>query len=549
VVVASPPKPRRKAALSPPISYGPSWQRDRRGFVLPQYTLGWEILGWCAKYLLIPDGPMAGEPWKFTDEQTRLLLWWYAVDREGRFAYRRGTLRRMKGWGKDPFTAVLCAVEFIGPCRFKRFEGSEPIGVRHGAGWVQVAAVALEQTRTTMTLFPGLFSRRAIDEFKIDVGKEIIYGMGGRSRIEALTTSSRAQEGPRPTFAFLNETHHWLLANEGHSMRQTIMRNLAKTGGRALAGTNAHNPGEGSVAEADWDAYQQVIAGTTRATGILYDSLEAPPDVVMSDPESLRAGLVGARGDSLWLDVDRLMEEIYDPETPASVSRRYYLNQITAAEDAWLSADEWDACADPEHVVPDGAIITLGFDGSKTGDHTALVGCEVETGHLFTVAVWDPANEPDGEINRLKVDAAVAGAFKRYDVVGFYADRSPWESYVDKWAEQYGDQLCAKVSVKQPVEWNSASGKATTEAQQSFKAAILDHDSTHEGSATARYYVLNGRAFTGTHGVYVGKENRNSARKIDWLDAAILARQSRQDYIALPDNKKRQQKSIGVMFV
>lgn len=66
----------------------------------PTRTLGWEVLDWQLDYLLQPDGDNAGQPWTLTPEQVRFVLWWYAMDERGRFVYRRGVLRRMKGWGK-----------------------------------------------------------------------------------------------------------------------------------------------------------------------------------------------------------------------------------------------------------------------------------------------------------------------------------------------------------------------------------------------------------------------------------------------------------------
>jgi hypothetical protein len=62
-------------------------------------TLGWNVLAWTAEYLQQPDGPNAGQPWLFTDEQARIVLRLYEIDDHGRFVYRRGVLRRMKGWG------------------------------------------------------------------------------------------------------------------------------------------------------------------------------------------------------------------------------------------------------------------------------------------------------------------------------------------------------------------------------------------------------------------------------------------------------------------
>jgi len=74
-------------------------------------TLGWGILDWSTKWILQPDGPDAGQPWRYTDEQAKMVLVWYEIDETGRFVYRRGVIRRMKGWGKDPMLAALSLVE------------------------------------------------------------------------------------------------------------------------------------------------------------------------------------------------------------------------------------------------------------------------------------------------------------------------------------------------------------------------------------------------------------------------------------------------------
>lgn len=83
-----------------PVVIGPTWRRGPDGkFVLPERTLGWDVLAWTAEYLRQPDGPDAGKPWRYTPEQARFILHWYAVDEYGRFVYRYGMLRRVKGWG------------------------------------------------------------------------------------------------------------------------------------------------------------------------------------------------------------------------------------------------------------------------------------------------------------------------------------------------------------------------------------------------------------------------------------------------------------------
>lgn len=83
-----------------PVCLGPTWQRDDDdNWILPERTLGWQVLQWTAEYLRQPDGPDAGKPWRYTDEQARFILWWFAVDDNGRWLHRNGMLRRVKGWG------------------------------------------------------------------------------------------------------------------------------------------------------------------------------------------------------------------------------------------------------------------------------------------------------------------------------------------------------------------------------------------------------------------------------------------------------------------
>src|SRR5690606_29602561 len=306
------------------------------------------------------------------------VLWWYAVDSSGRWLYRDGVLQRIKGWGKDPLVATLAATELVGPCRFDPsgrtvrdpWGNEHPAGVPHPEAWIQIAAVSKDQTRNTMTLLPGIWTKRAIEQYHIDLGKEIIYAFRGARRIEAVTSSPRALEGGRPTFVIRNETHHWLWSNEGHEMDAVIERNATKSAdgaSRALSITNAYMPGEDSVAERAREAYELIASGRSRATGLLYDSLEAPPNAPLTAEAALRV-IEMVRGDSHWLDVDRIVQAILDPRNPPSRSRRFWYNQIVAAEDAWVAPYQWDACEAKDRMVEPGERIVMFFDGSKSDD-------------------------------------------------------------------------------------------------------------------------------------------------------------------------------------
>lgn len=410
---------------------------------------------------------------------------------------------------------------------------------------MQTAAVSQDQTRNTMTLFPGLFTNEAIAEYGIDLGKEIIYADRGRRRIEAVTSSPRALEGGRASFTLMNETQHWITANEGHEMARVIRRNLGKSRdgqARALAITNAHQVGEDSVAERDWDGWQQIAEGLNRTDSYLYDSIEAPFDTVLADRESLKAGLTAARGDSVWLDIERLIEEIYDPGTPVGESRRFYLNQVVAAEDAWADPRWVDKNVSEDSLQANDRIVLFG-DGSKSGDDSGLVAIRLSDGFAQTLHHQHPT---EGQlVDRELYDAAVDRAFDKYKVIAFWFDPSHakaddqveddryWWPMADRWHQKYGQRLNKKFW---PVKSGSKAHSivfdmSTTASQQLFQPAALQATedleasaAPHHGGDALRRHMKNAKRREGRFGMTLGKESRTSQKKIDLAVCFVGAR-------------------------
>jgi phage terminase large subunit-like protein len=525
----------------------------------PEHTLGWGLLSWAAHYIRQPDGPNAGGDFRFTREQVRYLLWWYSVDERGRFAYQSGVLRRPKGWGKSPFLAALAIMELIGPCRFSHFDDNgQVVGKAESLPHVQIAAVAEEQTRNTMDMIQAMLNESpAIEDYALDVAYSRVFvksgGKGGQ--LKAITAASRSQEGKRPTFVVMDETHHWIENNGGHKLAEVIRRNLGKSRGgtaRSIEATNAHDPNEGSVAERSWMAALAIIENRVHdaSASILYDASEAPGDGTLSDETWLReTALPEAYGDSLaWLDIDRLITEIYDIRTPTEVSRRFYLNQIVASADAWLDAQDIDAACEPEKLA-DGEQIALGFDGSKTDDASALVACRISDGKIFTLAVWEkedrPADQERWEIDRDAVDGAVAYAHETYDVVAFFSDLHPFESYVDKWAEDYREDYVVKASAKHAVAFDMRARLYDfTKGAEGFADALAEGTMKLDAHPTMTRHLKNARSRMNRHGVGFGKESRESLRKVDAAAAAVLARLARAAAV-LAGIPRRRGKSTG----
>ena len=341
--------------MSAPVSAGVSTLPTG----LPERTLGYGVIEHATRWLVQPNGPLAGQPWTPVLSQARWLLWWYAVDEDGQWLFHHGARRLAKGSGKSPFAAVQCLEELVGPVRLKDFDPSAPggcVGKPVDMPLVQIAATAESQTANTMRMVRAMAQKRSavVQEYQIDVGKTIFYTPNGELQI--ITSSAAAAEGAEVTFAIEDETEHWTPTSGGNELAATMDRNLAKSNSRAIETANAWQPGDGSVAETTFEAWQAQEEGRTRGTSkILYDARMAPADTDMTDGESIDRALDFVYDDCFWVNKPTFKGRIWDLRTKPDDARRFYLNQPTAPEDAWVTPMQWEAMKRPPVLWGPGA--------------------------------------------------------------------------------------------------------------------------------------------------------------------------------------------------
>jgi hypothetical protein len=363
-----------------------------------------------------------------------------------------------------------------------------------------------------------------------------------------------------------HNTEHWKPSNGGPALAETIDRNLAKSNSRAMETSNAWEPGDGSVAEATFDAWVAQEERRTRSKSkILYDARVAPADTQLADEASLRAGIAAAYGDCWWVDQQTIMDRVLSLRTKPDTARRFYLNQPVASADAWVTQQEWALLSNPAQVIADGDEIVAFFDGSKTRDATALIGCHVETGHVFCIDVWEPepgpAHRPDPvPIPVGEVDAAVQAMFDRWDVRAFFADVREWESFTKvTWPERYADQLEIHAvpagKEPQPIAWDMRTHVYDfTMACELTLTEITEMPDgvpvfTHDGDSRVGRHMINCRRHPNRWGLSVAKESRDSPKKIDAAVCVIGARMVRRLLLAhraaQPARKPRSGKVYG----
>lgn len=159
--------------------------------------------------------------------------------------------------------------------------------------------------------------------------------------------------------------------------------------------------------------------------------------------------------------------------------------------------------------------ITIAFDGSASGDSTALIGCTMD-GHLFVVGLWEhPADDPRWRVPREDVDAAVAGAFQRYDVVELACDPWGWRSEIEAWSKRHGQ--------RRVIEWNTGAAQRMAPATDRLYQAVATSAVSHDGDPRMAAHIGNAVAKATPMGDLVSKDKKGSPRKIDAAVAAIVA--------------------------
>lgn len=541
-------------------------------------SLGWLLADYIEAFCVIPDRAVAGEPFKLSDEQLEHLVWQYRLRPDGTyhvdrpaapFVYVGSVLVRSQKWGKGPFSAARICCQARGPVLFAGWDAyGEPVGMPWATPHIQVAAVAEDQTDNIWRALQPMIEQGPLATEIPDTGIQRINLPGG-GIIEPVSSKGTTRLGARLTYVELDEPHLMTERNGGHLLADTMRRNVAGMGGRWSATGNAYDPGENSVEQ---------------------DDVERPqPDVYVDYPDSLpgswgnkverRRILRHAYRGAPWVDIDRIESECVRlaAKGQASQAERFYGNRVVAGSSAAFDvAKHWAplvAKPRPELVAklvvvrerdPDndqrerlvelevggepqpGRLITLGFDGARRQDTTALVGTDVLLGHQFVIETWarplELHEDDDWEVDETDVDVKVAHAFDTWNVWRLYGDPPYWETALDRWAGEYGDQRV--------IRWWTNRDKAMAMALKAWRgdwrAGVLSHDGNavlaeHLGNAVRRMTKIrdepDGEATEeSARGAapflwVVRKESPRSRRKIDALMAACLSWEARGDCI------------------
>ncbi len=452
--------------------------------------------------------------------------------REGKRRFQRVHLSLRKGTRKTELAAWIAAVE-LHPEAPVRFDGWR----RVGSAWVPVGRpvtdpyipmLAYTEDQSEELGFGALYRILSnsncawVNDF--DIGLQRIMRVAGDGKAVALANAPDQADGDRTTFQHKDEVHRWVLPRHKET-DQVTRANLLKrpiADPWELSTTTMYAPGEASVAEGTHDFAKRIEAGEVPNPRLFFFHRQASPKWDLSKRDERLAAIREASGIVAdWSDIEGIAAQWDDPDADLAYLERAWTNRPVQPTSKAFDAERWKQLVRKGHTVPQAALVTGGFDGSRYWDATALVGTEVETGYQWPVKVWARPDLPPGvkwEVPLSEVDAAMEAFFHDYDVWRLYADPSKWQSSLAGWAGAYGD--------KRILSWEPTRTIQQARALRAYSMAMTAGDVSHDGSPVLAAHIGNAykrhlpqRDEDGAPMWIIQKERPNSPHKIDAAQA------------------------------
>ena len=523
----------------------------------PWPTLGGQVCAWIEAHLTFGPGDLRGQPAKLDAEKRALIYRAYEVfprglERAGRRRFKRVALSLRKGSAKTELAAWLAAAELHprAPVRCVGWDKKgNPLGGPVNDPFIPIVAYTEEQSEELCygALKTILEHSKVARDF--DIGMERIMRVRGDGKALAVSTAPGPRDGARTTFQVFDETHRFVLPRL-RKAHQTMLANMPKrkaSDAWSLETTTAPAPGENSVAEQTMHYAQAVHEGRVRDSRLFFFHRQADDGHKLDTPEDIRAAVLEASGPvGVWSDVDAIVEQWNDPSADKTFLERVWLNRMVRASERAFDVARWAELARPDHVVPAGALITAGFDGSRTNDSTGIVCTEVETGYMWLEKGWEkPEGVEEWEVPQAEVEAAMEDLFDRFDVWRLYADPPYWEMVTASWAGRFGDAVWLDVggeTMKGPRVglFPTNRHRKMADATRSFANAMADGSLTHNGDqafarhiANAHRKELSQKDDDGAPLWVITKDRPGSPLKIDFAVAAILSWEARRAALEL----------------
>lgn len=519
----------------------------------PPKSLGFLLASWISAHCVVPAGWQLNNPFRLTGWQLKNAVEFYTVKDNiefnqsrpamgSAFKWRRGQIVGGQKLGKSPFGAAVVCFEAVGPCIFcgwaeggERYRCSdwgcscgfeyeyrpgEPMGMPRRTALIQLLATTEEQTANVYRPLQTMIRNGCLDDLmKV---REGFIRLPNGGRIDPVTSSAKSKLGNPVNFAIMDESGVYTKRSGMFEVADTVSRGTAGMDGRVLELTNPWDPMDASFGQATYES---------RVSDIMKYFPRHDPNLDFMDDGDRRRILEFVYSGSPWIQLDQIESMCQELlERDPTQARRFFGCELVQGLGSYMPEALYDSAEETRPMPEEGTELCLGFDGSQSGDWTAL-RAETSDGYRFTPVYgpdrrptfWNP-DEWEGRIPRFEVDAAVSELFEHYTIKRFYCDPHPWETQIDEWALRYGEDTV--------VGWPTNRVGRMYDALVRMLEDTADCSTTHSADPTAKLHMMAARKVAKPGDKYVlGKPAEH--QKIDIAMADILAHEAASDMRAL----------------
>lgn len=524
---------------------------------------------WAQNHCVVPDGVHHGDWFTLRDWQLWAWLSWYRVrpgapaafslGEDGHeikpvstFVYRRAQIVLPQKAGKAPYTSAKVCCEGVGPSVLRGWASGgewyecaewgcscgwtypyapgEPMGRPHPTPLIQITAFSGDQTDNIYSALRPMIDDGPLSAVVPKTGETFIR-LPRNGRIDRVTSEARSRLGARVTYAPQDETGIWtesagMIGAEG--VADTQRRGLAGMGGRSEETTNAWDPNVDSQAS-------RTAAAAEKASDIFRLHPQAPKGLKYSVKADRRKIHKHVYEGCDWIDLDAIEGEAAELMTldPAQ-AQRFFGNEPTAGAGVAFDIEVVKSRKAGFKMPPKGSIITIGVDGALLDDALAMIATDVKTGASWPLCIIERPKDAGDEYRHDQnvADGAMIEAMEMFTVWRVYIDPQHIDALVEKWKNRYGD--------KRIVAWFTNRPRNMAWAVRELTEAIRDSVWSYNGDETltthfaqAQKEPVNVLDDKERQMYILSKDSKDSPRKKDGADAAVLAWKARSDAVEL----------------
>ena len=435
-------------------------------------------------------------PW-----QKELIRHVYARDADGGLSFRTALIGMPRKNGKSALSSAAFGLYSL---IAEGIEGSEVFSV---AAEKQQAAIVFNE------------AKRMVETSELSelctLYRDAIHLKSTNSVYRVVSAEAYSKEGFNPSRVIMDELH----AHKDRTLFdvfQLAMGNRGKLGqliAITTAGQKQDMTGQDSIAYSLYQYGKRVSTGEIDDPTFFMSWWEASPEADHRLEQTWRIANPGfddiVSSDDFASAVNR---------TPEPEFRTKRLNQWVSSLNAWLPTGKWEQLNAEIKLDPEQPVI-VGFDGSFSGDCTALTYCTIpkddELPHIGLIRVWEkqPEDTDDWRVSTSEVEDEIIQFCQKYNVKEIACDPFRWQRSME-----------AMQDLGLPVvEYNSSSPSRMVPACSKVYQAVTEGQITHDGNPTLARHLTNAVIKTDRLGPRIVKEHRGSPRKIDAAVAAVIA--------------------------